>query len=335
MKKKHIKWGAIILWVFAFFFLISIPSGFRDSFGMGLTMLAITAILAFLGYMIFSKEKRTVKKATAKAREERVTQLREKMVADKARQEEADRHRVYVEGKQREFATELSLIPQVDIEISATKVKRQPVTDLAEIRFTNITRSTNLDSIFPFVVIDTETTGLKPVGNDIIEVSAIRFERGFQPVSCFSTLLKPRNPIPEDATRVNNITDDMVAGKPTFSQIAEAFSSYISGCNVVGHNLEFDIKFVYACGATLPEKKRFYDTLALAKNTLSCPTTRKWDNDTKEYSRVDDYDVENYKLTTLCNYYGIYRPDAHRSLSDCYATALLFENLIEDKRNRP
>lgn len=330
MKKKSIRWGAIVLWIFAFVFIISIPACFQESFSTGMVCLAIAAILVFLGYKNFSKGK----KAAAKAREERVTQLRKKAEADRVRQAEEERHRVYVDGKAREFATALSLIPHVDIEVSEKKAKRQPVTDLSEIRYTNITRSTNFDSLFPFVSIDTETTGLKPAGNDIIEVSAIRFEKGFQPVSCFSTLLKPRNPIPEEATRVNGITDDMVQDKPSFSQIAESFSSYISGCNVVGHNLDFDLKFIYACGATLPERKRFYDTLALAKITLTCPTSRSWDNEAKQYNDLDDYDVENYKLTTLCDYYGIYRPDAHRSLSDCYATALLFENLIDDKLNK-
>ena len=44
-----------------------------------------------------------------------------------------------------------------------------------------------------------------------------------------------------------------------------------------------------------------------------------------------EYDVENYKLTTLCDYYYIYRNDAHRSLSDCYATFKLFMELLNEK----
>ena len=330
MKKKRIRWGAIVLWIFAFVFIIAIPSCFQDSFATGMVCLAIAAILVFLGYRSFSKGK----KAAAKEREARIATIRKKADAEKARQAEEERHRAYVDGRKKEFAADLDSIPMVDIPLSAKKATRQHVSDLEDIRFTNITRSTVIDGLFPFVVIDAETTGLKPAGNDIIEVSAIRFEKGFQPVSCFTTLLKPRNPIPEEATRVNHITDDMVVGKPSFSQIAEAFSAYISGCNVVGHNLEFDLKFVYACGATLPEKKRFYDTLMLAKRTLTCPRSTEWDEVEQKTVTVDFWDVEDYKLTTLCEYYDIYRSDAHRSLSDCYATALLFENLIEDKLNK-
>ena len=44
-----------------------------------------------------------------------------------------------------------------------------------------------------------------------------------------------------------------------------------------------------------------------------------------------DYDVEDYKLETLCNYYGIDRMDAHRALGDCVDTAQLFRCFIEEK----
>ena len=45
----------------------------------------------------------------------------------------------------------------------------------------------------------------------------------------------------------------------------------------------------------------------------------------------EEYDVCDYKLDTICKYYQIYRSDAHRSLSDCYATGLILDKLIEDK----
>ena len=50
-----------------------------------------------------------------------------------------------------------------------------------------------------FVAIDCETTGLKIGGNDIIELAAVKFV-DFKPVEKYHTYLKPRNPIPADAT---------------------------------------------------------------------------------------------------------------------------------------
>ena len=202
---------------------------------------------------------------------------------------------------------------------------------MPEVKFTNITRRTVIEKLFPLVVIDIETTGFTPRGNDIIEVSAIKFDVGFSPVSCYTTLLKSRSPIPAPATNVNHITDDMVSDKPFFGDIAQSFSSYISDCNIVGHNLPFDLKFLYACGASIPENVRYYDTYRLAKLTLTSRRSKKWDNDIGARVDVEDYDVEDYKLDTLCEHYGIYRDTSHRSLSDCLATAMLFEHLIEDK----
>jgi DNA polymerase III epsilon subunit-like protein len=125
----------------------------------------------------------------------------------------------------------------------------------------------------------------------------------------------------------------MVVDCPMFSQIAQAFECYISGCNVVGHNLPFDLRFIYVCGCELSDKVRYYDTLKLAKLILKKSGSQQYDYHTGEYYRLDENDsnVEDYKLDTLCDYYSIRRSCSHRSLSDCLATVKLFENLIDDK----
>lgn len=237
----------------------------------------------------------------------------------------------YIERKREEFSSELSKIPCVPIVQSTERVKRANMLYMPEIKYSNITRSTNLDKLFPLVVVDTETTGVKPGGNDIIEVSAIKYGAGFVPVSCFTALCKPRNPIPAEATEVNNITNEMVVDAPPFALIATAFSEYIAGCNMVGHNLPFDLRFLYISGVELPTKAKYYDTLGLAKKVLTKYGSKKYNHKTSEYEEVEDWDVYDYKLDTLCEYYDVYSNNAHRSLSDAYATALLFENLIDNK----
>lgn len=241
------------------------------------------------------------------------------------------RQAMYTERKKDEFSRGLSAIPRVPVALSSERTKRANMIHMPEIKYSNITRSTNLEKLFPLVVVDTETTGVKPGGNDIIEVSAIKYGPDFTPVSCFTSLCKPRKPIPADATEVNNITDEMVADAPPFALIASAFSEYIAGCNVVGHNLPFDLRFLYISGVELPPKAKYYDTLDLAKKVLTKYGSKKYNHKTGEYEEAEDWDVYDYKLESLCDYYDIYRSDAHRSLSDCYATAQLFENLIDDK----
>ena len=241
------------------------------------------------------------------------------------------RRAAFIERKREEFNLELSQIPRVPVVQSSERTKRANLIRMPEIKYSNITRSTNLQKLFPLVVVDTETTGVKPGGNDIIEVSAIKFGPDFTPISCFTSLCKPRKPIPADATEVNNITDEMVADAPPFALIASAFSEYIAGCNVVGHNLPFDLRFLYISGVELPPKAKYYDTLDLAKKVLTKYGSKKYNHKTGEYEETEEWDVYDYKLESLCNYYDIYRDVAHRSLSDTYATGLLFENLIDEK----
>lgn len=229
------------------------------------------------------------------------------------------------------FGEELNSIPQVEISRSSATLKRRRKEEMPEIKFYNITRRTNLEKLFPVVVIDTETTGFRAWSERIIELSAIKLGQGFEVESCFTTLINPGRAIPKEASNVNRITDGMVADAPTFAEVAEGFAAYIAGCGIVGHNLEFDLEFLFASGLELPEQVRYYDTLDLAKKTLVVEGKQVYNHHTGEYEEAEDYDVVNYKLTTLCDYYGIYRNDAHRSLSDCLATVKVFQELIHDK----
>ena len=226
--------------------------------------------------------------------------------AEIARKEAAERRK----QKAAEFAAALDAIPRIEVqrgEDFATRRKEKYYPKLS-----NITSRTDVQKLFPLVVLDVETTGLKPANNDIIEVSAIKYASPFVPESCFTSLCKPRRPIPAEATAINHITDNMVTNAPDFSEIAANLSEYIRDCNIVGQNVEFDTDFLYASGVDLPET-RYFDTCQLA--------------------RYVDKDLPNYKLETLLNSYGIVRDTAHRSLSDAYATGLLFEKLVQEKRS--
>lgn len=298
----------------------------------------IAAAVAFGSYTKTSRKKHTCTRAPADRHAQPVGAAKIHMprqsVDSSENYQSTERSPMSATTRSRErkfFSASLASIPTVKVTTSKQRAKRRPLSDMPEIRFSNITRRTPIEKLFPLVVIDTETTGITPKGNDIIEVSAIKYDVGFSPISCYTTLLRPRSHIPAATSRVNSITDDMVAAKPFFGDVAESFSAYISGCNIVGHNLLFDLKFLFAGGATLPESARYYDTYSLAKYTLTSQSSTKWDHDIGTLVNVEDYDVENYKLDTLCNYYGIYRDTSHRSLSDCLATAMLFEHLIEDK----
>ena len=100
-----------------------------------------------------------------------------------------------------------------------------------------------------FVIIDIETTGLMPYWDDIIEVGAIRYEHGIE-VRRFSSLVKP--PVCEDGSYIDDyiieltgITNEMVSTAPNIENVLSDLDSFIGNSILIGHNVNFDINFLY------------------------------------------------------------------------------------------
>lgn len=301
-----------ILWIFLLLIVVCLIIDYWKIF----IILGLLCIFAYVGYTVY-KDKKTADSAAPgiDAPVEDSAATADTQSIDQLQQPEKSEIQIALESRMDEYDRELQSIPLVEIPLSKP-AHRQMLKDMPEYTFSNVTRKTRLDSIFPLVFLDVETTGFAPSKCDIIEISAIKFESGMVPVSAFSTLCKPKHPIPEEAAAVNHITDDMVEDAPTFSQVAPALTDFLKGCHLAGHNLDFDLRFIYVHGTVLPEGVKFYDTLDLAHLT------------------VPKSSIDNYKLDTLCGYYGIWRKGSHRALSDCYATSKVFTNLVFDKTSR-
>lgn len=234
----------------------------------------------------------------------------------------------YLRKKLKEAQDELESLPRCPITISTEKRKRK--TGYEEPTFSNITTKGKYNE---FVVFDTETTGLVPSKDRIIELAAIRFVDGV-PTEIFETFINPERPIPPEVTAINHITDDMVAEAPTISQILPSFESFVGKSPLVAHNLTFDLKFMYYSGSDLMERPRkYFDTFKIAQKILKKPKF-KYDEEfgTWEKDYDSDYDVRNHKLETLANYYNITYPDRHRASADAIVTGKLFLKLIDDKQ---
>lgn len=249
-----------------------------------------------------------------------------------AKQAEAEAYRekrAQYERRQKEKAqAELDALPVYQIALSDEKRKRR--TGYEEVKFSNITPKGVYDD---FVVFDTETTGLSPGKDRIIELAAVKFANGV-PVAVFETLINPGREIPKEVTGVNHITNEMVANAPTISQVLPSFEEFVGSSAMVAHNLEFDLKFLFYSGSILTDSKRkYYDTLEQAQKLLKKPK-KKWDKEFEEYvtDYDGDYDVYDHKLDTLCDYYGITMTNQHRALADTLATGKLFLKLIEEKQ---
>lgn len=176
-----------------------------------------------------------------------------------------------------------------------------------------------------FAILDTETTGLSPARGAKLCELAILFVRGGRTIDQFETLIDPQVPIEWGARNVHGISDEMVAGKPTFSDIAESVSAMLSGKVLVCHNLSFDRGFLASelrtAGLPMPPMKEIC-TLKLARRHFN-------------FSRnglghiVDSELSKEYKKKKRLTTTG-----AHRALHDVQMLRGVFEYLLEHLERR-
>lgn len=109
------------------------------------------------------------------------------------------------------------------------------------------------------VVLDTETTGMNfngapHIGHNIIEIGAVEVVNRRLTGRTFHVYIKPPRTVDEEAVRVHGITDEMLADKPTFAEIAPEFLEFIKGAELVIHNAPFDVGFIDHEFSFLPEQ---------------------------------------------------------------------------------
>ena len=118
-----------------------------------------------------------------------------------------------------------------------------------------------------YVVVDLETTGLDPKNNHIIEAAALRIRHG-QEAGTFSSFINPGVVLAPFITGLTGITDAMLENAPPIEEVLPAFLDFIGGDIVVGHNVNFDINFIYEASVALtgrPFSNDFVDTLRLSR----------------------------------------------------------------------
>jgi DNA polymerase-3 subunit epsilon len=95
------------------------------------------------------------------------------------------------------------------------------------------------------VVLDTETTGLEPeLGHRIIEIGAIELVDRQRTGRRYHSYLNPERDIEHGALEVHGITEEFLADKPLFADIADDLLAFIEGAELVIHNAPFDIGFI-------------------------------------------------------------------------------------------
>lgn len=166
-----------------------------------------------------------------------------------------------------------------------------------------------------YVVFDLETTGVSPSWDEVIEISAVKVRNGVVTEE-FSSLVNPGRKIPAAATRVNGISDQMVADAPGFDMVLQKFLRFAEGLTLVGHNIAgFDMKFLWRDAekfyGAVPQND-YLDTLKLARRYLPS--------------------LAHHRLVDLAKHYGIPTEGAHRALNDCRMNQQVYERMEQERR---
>ena len=100
-----------------------------------------------------------------------------------------------------------------------------------------------------FVVFDSETTGLLPHKDEVVQIGAVRVLNGrIIEGEVFDTLVDPGMPIPKASTEVHKITNKMVKGAPDMISAGRSFYSFCRDAVIVAHNAPFDMAFLHRYG---------------------------------------------------------------------------------------
>jgi DNA polymerase III subunit epsilon len=161
-----------------------------------------------------------------------------------------------------------------------------------------------------YVIVDIETTGGNPTHGGITEIAAILHD-GERVVDKYHTLIDPQRMIPGFITGLTGIDSSMVAGSPTFSQVAKELHDFLRGNVFVAHNVNFDYSFI----------REALKREGIEYNSPKLCTVR--------LSRKAFPGFRSYSLGRICEHLSISIKDRHRAMGDAEATVELFDMIIK------
>ncbi len=122
------------------------------------------------------------------------------------------------------------------------------------------------------IVLDTETTGLDAqAGHRIIEIGCVELVERRLTGNNLHIYIRPDREIDPGAMEVHGITNEFLADKPYFTEVAQQIHDYLRGAELIIHNADFDVGFLNAEyareseGITIESICEVTDSLALAR----------------------------------------------------------------------
>lgn len=172
-----------------------------------------------------------------------------------------------------------------------------------------------------FLFFDTETTGVDPEDARIVELGAAYFE-GRQFTEHRRMLVNPGVPIPKEASAIHGITDERVADKPPFAEVAPAFVAHLDGSALSGpapllggyNARSYDAPLINA------ELQRVGVHFAIDEALVYDPIV---------FVRYHLRHLRNRTLSAIAEAMGVRLINAHSAVADAIATGEIFFKMVE------
>tara|TARA_Y100000996_G_scaffold368047_1_gene314240 strand:- start:163 stop:858 length:696 start_codon:yes stop_codon:yes gene_type:complete len=119
------------------------------------------------------------------------------------------------------------------------------------------------------IVLDTETTGLRPSeGHRVIEIAAIEIVDYLPTGNTYQQYINPQRDVPESSFKVHGLSYEFLKDKPLFENVINKFLEFVGNDPIIAHNVDFDVGFLNyelnTCGKeTLKNEK--IDTVSIAR----------------------------------------------------------------------
>ncbi len=167
------------------------------------------------------------------------------------------------------------------------------------------------------IFLDIETTGLSFKDNHkIVEIACVQTTELIPNNRIFHKIINPERVVPEEAFKIHGFSTEYLKDKPTFSDVAEEFISFIKDYDLIIHNASFDIPFINhelkLLKKDIIKNNKIIDTLNLARNK---------------------FPGSSNSLDALCKRFNVdlSRRTKHNALLDCDLLREVYINLLDVK----
>jgi DNA polymerase III subunit epsilon len=174
----------------------------------------------------------------------------------------------------------------------------------------------------PYVVVDTELTGLNETKDSIVSIGAVRMTGGrIELGNTFYHLVSPRTKLSAESVVIHEITPSDVKSEPAIESILDDFLAYCGNAVLVGHFVSIDLNF-------LNREILRTGRAAISNPVIDTFSIYEWLRKRNLPHTCFEIAPEAYRLFDIGKCFGIPVNGAHNAFKDAYTTAQLFQRFL-------